>query len=284
MGKCLWANNAGIRSGALKFLLHRSGSRKSGGRYGYSRAFGAEAYMLSPQEVHAKVPLIDPNVIKGGFFRPKDGVVKPWKAAGALALQAEATGGAEFHGNTKVTDIELKEGRVSAVVTEQGRIECEQILLCTNIWGSVLADKVGVTLPFLACAHHYGVTEPLPELAGETSWVPGPPIRHQDRSMYFCQREDKWWTGSYRHKPHMVNPYDVGKDAYHEFFEDEFANAIEHGNEMFPALRGRKYQEKVSGMFVFSVDGLPMMGPTHVPGFWTAVGIWITHSGGAGKK
>ncbi len=86
-------------------------------RYGYSRAFGAEAYMLSPQEIHAKVPIIDPRVIKGGFFRPKDGVVKPWKAAGALALQAEATGGAQFYGNTKVTDIELKEGRVSAVVT-----------------------------------------------------------------------------------------------------------------------------------------------------------------------
>ncbi len=147
----------------------------------------------------------------------------------------------------------------------------------------MLADKVGVTLPFQACAHHYGVTEPLPELAGETSWAPGPPVRHQDRSMYFCQREDKWWTGSYRHKPHMVNPYDIGKDAYHEFFEHEFAATIEDGNEMFPALRGRKYLEKVSGMFVFSVDGLPMMGPTHVPGFWTAVGIWITHCGGAGK-
>ena len=25
------------------------------------------------------------------------------------------------------------------------------------------------------------------------------------------------------------------------------------------------------------------MGPTHVPGFWTAIGIWVTHAGGAGK-
>lgn len=52
---------------------------------------------------------------------------------------------------------------------------------------------------------------------------------------------------------------------------------------MFPFLKGRKYTEKVNGMFVFWIDGMPMMGPTHVPGFWTCVGIWVTHSGGAGK-
>ena len=67
-------------------------------RYGYSRAFGAEASMLSPKEVQEKVPIIDQQAITGGFFRPGDGVCIAWKCAGALALQAIETGGAEFHG------------------------------------------------------------------------------------------------------------------------------------------------------------------------------------------
>ena len=65
--------------------------------------------------------------------------------------------------------------------------------------------------------------------------------------------------------------------------EADWATAEIDALHMFPFLKGCKYTEKVNGMFVFSIDGMPMMGPTHVPGFWTCVGIWVTHSGGAGK-
>ncbi len=201
-----------------------------------------------------------------------------------MALKAIARGGAEFYGHTKALDIELKDGRVWAVMTEQGRIMCEQVLLCTNIWGSVLADKLGITLPMTACAHHYAITEPLPELAAEASWVNQPPLRHQDCSMYFRQWDQGWCNGSYRHEPRLVSPYDVGKDAYHPWRDDDFEIAIEDANTLFPCLRGREYVTKVNGLFVFSIDGYPLLGPTSVPGFWTAIGIWVTHAGGAGKS
>ena len=99
------------------------------------------------KEPHHK---FDPTVLTGGLHVPSDGDAKAWKAAGALALKAIETGGAEFYGNILVRDIELDQGRTRAVVTDQGRIECEQVLLCTNIWGSVLADKVGVMMPMMA--------------------------------------------------------------------------------------------------------------------------------------
>jgi len=253
-------------------------------RHGYNTAYGLESHIISPQEVQQKVPMIDPGVLKGGLYIPTDGDGRAWQCAGALALKAVASGGADFYGHTLATGIELKNGRVTAVVTNQGRITCEQVLLCTNIWGSVLADKVGVTLPMMACAHHYAITEPLPELAAETGWISQPCVRHQDRSMYFRQWEQGYCTGSYRHEPRLVDPYAVGKDAYHHWREDDWAVAVEDTVQLYPSLKGREYVTKINGMFVFSVDGFPMMGPTHVPGFWTAIGIWVTHSGGAGKS
>jgi len=144
-------------------------------KHGHNGAYDVESHIISPEEVQDRVPMIDPGVLKGGLFRPSDGNVKAWQAAGALALKAISTGGAEFYGQTKAIDIELNEGRIRAVLTDKGRLECEQVLLCTNIWGSVLADRLGVTLPMMACAHHYAMTEPLPELADETSWISQPP-------------------------------------------------------------------------------------------------------------
>lgn len=133
---------------------------------------------------------------------------------GAMGERAKASGGATFYGHTTATDFELKDGRIHAVITDQGRIEYDQVLLCTNIWGSVLSYKLGVTLPFRARSHHYANTEPLPELAGESRWTAYPAVRHQDRSMYFKHLDERWSVGSYRHEPRNVNPYQVGKDAY----------------------------------------------------------------------
>jgi glycine cleavage system T protein len=101
--------------------------------------------------------------------------------------------------------------------------------------------------------------------------------------MYFRQWDDAYCTGSYRHEPRIVSPYEVGQDAYWQWREDDWAVAAEDALYLYPCLRGREYVTKVNGMFVFSVDGFPMMGPTQVPGFWSCVGIWVTHAGGAGK-
>jgi glycine cleavage system aminomethyltransferase T/glycine/D-amino acid oxidase-like deaminating enzyme len=252
-------------------------------RSNYNTGYGNENFIVSPQEIQDRVPWIDPSVIKGGMWSPHDGVGKAWMIAGAMGELAQASGGAAFYGHTKALDFELEHGRIQAVVTDQGRIECEQVLLCTNIWGSVLSDKLGVTLPFRASSHHYANTEPLPELARESRWTAYPAVRHQDRSMYFKHLDERWSVGSYRHEPRNINPYQVGHDAYWHWNEDDWTIAEADARHMFPFLRGRKYREKVNGMFVFSVDGMPMMGPTQVPGFWTCVGIWVTHSGGAGK-
>ncbi|MCB0025377.1 MAG: FAD-binding oxidoreductase, partial [Caldilinea sp.] len=129
-------------------------------KQGVAMSYGLESHLLTPQEVKARIPIIDERVIRGGYYVPTDSDVRGWYCAAALAELATAQG-VEFAGNVTVQDLPVQNGRVRRVVTDQGAIECEHVLLCTNVWASVLADKVGIRFPLLGVEHQYAITEPL---------------------------------------------------------------------------------------------------------------------------
>ena len=252
-------------------------------RHGWAAAYGLEAHLLTPEEVQEHIPILDPSVIEGGYYVPSDGDAKAVNAVEAMAnftIEQEAV---EYYGNTKVTGFDTRNGRVSAVITDQGAIECEQVLLCTNIWGPVLADQLDVDLPLMAVEHQYLISEPLPELAGETREIVHPILRHQDFSMYFRQHQDAYGIGSYKHDPLLVDPYDLAEDAMRPFTMQDFKLANAAAKDLLPALQGKEYVTRFNGMFAFTIDGYPILGPApHLENFWTAIGVWVTHSGGVG--
>lgn len=182
--------------------------------HGEAKSFGVESYLLTPQEAQDKLPLIDPQEIIGGLLIPKGEIVVGEYICGALARDAEASGGAKVVSNTKVTEIEVLNGRVVAVQTnnaEMPRIECEQILLCANIWAPAISEKLGVSLPLMAFEHQYTISTPLPELSDfdrsdKDQEVVFPTMRELDSAMYYRQHWDSYGIGNYWHKPLMVHP------------------------------------------------------------------------------
>ncbi|HEX5690409.1 MAG TPA: FAD-dependent oxidoreductase, partial [Roseiflexaceae bacterium] len=252
-------------------------------KQGWARSYGLESHLLSPAEVRELVPILDDSVVHGAYYVPDDAVAKAVRTITALARAAEATGGVTFHANTPVSDIEVKDGRVTAVITEQGRIEAEQVLLCTNIWGPLLAAKLGIGIPLMAAQHLYTVTTPIAEMKGETREVVHPLMRDQDISMYYRQQYDCYGVGSYRHDPLMVDPRDLGKTAKLPFTPEHFEEAWQGAKELLPPLRDTELQTKFNGMFAFTIDGYPVMGETSVKGLWSCIGLWLTHAGGAGR-
>jgi dimethylglycine oxidase len=252
-------------------------------KQGWARAYGLESHLISPAEVRDMVPILDPAVIHGAFYVPDDAVAKAVRTITALARAAEATGGVTFHPNTPVLELEVRNGRAVAVITEQGRIEAEQVLLCTNIWGPLLAAKVGVKIPLMAAQHLYTVTTPIPELAGEPQEVRHPLLRDQDVSMYYRQHADQYGVGSYRHEPLMVDPRDLEKTAKKPFTPEHFEKAWRAAGELMPPLRNADLVTKFNGMFAFTIDGYPVMGETTVKGLWSCIGLWLTHAGGAAR-
>ena len=137
---------------------------------------------------------------------PTDGVAKPVWAAEALARAAR---GVTFHARTAVVGIETERGRVRAVVTTNGRIETERVLVCCGIWGPRIGRMVGVPIPLAPVEHQLAWTTPLLELAGETGEIGQPILRHQDQDLYFRQRRDHYAVGGYGHEPVVVDAGDI---------------------------------------------------------------------------
>ena len=73
-------------------------------KHGLATSWGLESELISPQECLKRVPVLDPNRIRGGFYVPTDGIAKAVRACEAMARLARERG-AKFLGETEVTGI-----------------------------------------------------------------------------------------------------------------------------------------------------------------------------------
>ncbi|MFT7584080.1 MAG: glycine cleavage system aminomethyltransferase T/glycine [Cellvibrionaceae bacterium] len=271
---------------------------------GAAKSFGVEAHLMDPQTyVDQYQPFLDPSRFLGAIYMPKGAIVAGAHVSGALARDAMrlSKGAITFIENTPMTDIEVVHGRVSAVVTanpEMPRIECDQVLLCTNIWSPAISEKLGFKLPLNAFEHQYVITEPLESLAEydpsnkehEILW---PSFREMDSALYVRQHHNKWGVGSYWHKPHMVKGRNLGvkpgDTAMNPFTPEDLGPAWQMVQKLMPKLGLKDLDQQplfkaFNGMFAFSVDGMPIIGESTVKGVWAATASWITHSAGVAKS
>jgi glycine cleavage system aminomethyltransferase T/glycine/D-amino acid oxidase-like deaminating enzyme len=264
-------------------------------RIGHARSWGLEAALLSPEEAHERLPLLDPQAIYGAYYVPSDGLAKAARACAAMTRAAAANGAATFYGNTPVTAIETQDGRVQAVVTPQGRIVAEHVLICAGIWGPRVGRLAGVRVPLTPVEHQYVRTTPLAALAGETREAVHPILRHQDRAMYFRQHGDSYGVGSYQHEPLLVAPEAIRAvhawaegagpmPSVNPFTPEHFAQPWRDAQTLLPALAGADFTTTMNGMFSFTPDGLPVLGESAATrGLWLAEAVWVTHGGGVGQ-
>jgi glycine cleavage system aminomethyltransferase T/glycine/D-amino acid oxidase-like deaminating enzyme len=260
-----------------------------------SKSFHSETRLMTPEEIVAeKHPLLNPKAFLGGIFIKNGALVSGAAVSGALQRDAVrmADGRMQVQGFTEVTDVETRNGHVVAVLTnnpEAPRIECEHVVLATNIWGPVLGDKLGVPIPLLAYEHQYVVTSELPALA---SFDPGnpehevvyPTVREVESQFYFRQHHRAIGIGSYWHRALNVKPRDVGANAMRPFTADDFDACWGAMKSLAPAVaENTQFSRAFNGMFAFPVDGYPMIGESNTKGLWVAAGSWLTHAGGVGK-
>jgi dimethylglycine oxidase len=255
-------------------------------RLGQATACGLDAALIGADEARRLVPLLRPDGILGALHVPGDCVVRAAAVAGALAGEAQRAG-ARLAAHCPVTGIDVSGGGVRAVETPAGRIETETLVLAAGIWGPLLGKLAGVPVPLTPVQHLFAKTTPLAALAGETAEVRHPILRHQDRDLYFRQYGERYGFGSYRHEPLLLEPERIPRDdhpAVLPFTPEHFAASLEDARELLPALRQAGLAERFNGLFSFTPDGFPLLGPfPEVRGLWAAEAVWITHAGGAGR-
>ena len=257
-------------------------------KQGHALSWGLEAHLIGRDEIKRHVPMISADRLHGAIFVPSDGVASATRVAAALAEGARDR--ASFFGDTGVTGIEVSGGRVRGVTTTRGRIAADTVLLSAGIWGPLIGRMAGVPIPLQPVQHLMATTAPLPELKGQPGEISQPIVRHQDRSMYFRQRGERYLVGAYRHEPLLVEPEDLATrwdgrmPSTVPFNEEAFRPSHQYAIELFPGMRGVPLEEKVNGLFSFTPDTHSLIGESlDVRGFWVAEAVWITHGGGAGR-
>jgi len=91
-------------------------------------------------------PILNCEDIAGGSFGRFDGFINPLAVMRGFTAKA-LENGARIEFETKVLSIETEGGKVKAIETNKGRIECENVVVCTGAWARELAKTAGIDLP-----------------------------------------------------------------------------------------------------------------------------------------
>jgi glycine/D-amino acid oxidase-like deaminating enzyme len=114
--------------------------------------------------------------IRSALHTPIDGRAEPQWAAPGIAKAARAAG-ATVHTRCAVRSLDIEAGRVSGVITEKGRIKCDQVVLAGGAWSRLFAGNAGIDLPQLKVINTVMRTTPLPDGPDAAVWAPGFAIR-----------------------------------------------------------------------------------------------------------
>ncbi|SLN50002.1 4-methylaminobutanoate oxidase (formaldehyde-forming) [Roseovarius litorisediminis] len=247
-----------------------------------AHSFGLEMELLTPSEALELWPLMDISDLVGAAFMPTDGQANPSDITQALAKGARMAGASIFE-DTKVTDLEVENGRIKAVITDLGRIECEKVIVCAGQWTRSFAKRFGVNVPLVSMEHQYMLTEPM--------GVPGnlPTLRDPDRLCYYKEEVGGLVMGGYE-----PNPIPWAVDGIPEGFHysllgsnfDHFEQIMEQALGRVPGLQTAGIKTLTNGPESFTPDGNFIIGEApELKNFFVGAGFnafGIASGGGAG--
>jgi 4-methylaminobutanoate oxidase (formaldehyde-forming) len=249
-----------------------------------ARSFGLEMQLLTPKEAQDQWPLMNVDDVIGAAFLPTDGQANPSDIAQALAKGARQNG-VTIREDVAVHDIEVENGKVRAVVTNFGRVECEKLVICAGLWSRELARMAGVNVPLAPVQHQYIVTEQIP---GVTRGLPT--LRDPDRLSYYKEEVGGLVVGGYEPNPIAWGTADrLPKDFSFQLLEenwDHFTPTLELTLGRVPALENAGIKQLINGPESFTPDGNFILGEApEVRGIFLGCGFnafGIAAGGGAG--
>jgi glycine/D-amino acid oxidase-like deaminating enzyme len=97
---------------------------------------------------------------KGALFTSADGRAEPFLAAPTIAHGARRKG-AKILTNCAVRGLETAAGKISAVITEKGRIACDTVVLAGGAWSRRFLGNLGIPFPQLTVVNSVMRSKPI---------------------------------------------------------------------------------------------------------------------------
>ncbi len=246
--------------------------------------FGVEVQLISPGAAAEKWPLLRIDDLHGAAWLPHDGKVVPKEVAIAL-MKGAVQHGARVVERVRVLDVERRGGQITGVISEQGIVRAEKIVLCGGMWTRELGLRCGVPIPLYPVEHHYVVTEDI-----EGAFDELPVARDPDLCIYFRGEGNAIMLGAFQKftKPWMVDR--IPPDFSFQLLEpdwEKYADPLAAGKWRIPAVATAGFAKFVNGPESFTPDNQFIMGEAPgLRGLFVAAGfnsVGIASAGGAGR-
>lgn len=194
----------------------------------------------------------------GFTFHQRDGHADPFLTTFAFQEGAKRHG-AKIYKFTEVTGLKVESGKIKAVETNRGVIECGEVVNCAGAWAQDIALLAGIKLPNWAERTEILVTEPV---------EPGvcPPMLMSFSGRYYMQQLPH---GSIIAGEIPAHPPRLGYTV-----TDEGAAGIAKSiRKMLPRAKDIRVVRHWAGYHDMTPDEVPIVGETDVKGFWHATGF-----------
>ena len=250
---------------------------------GMAGSFGVPMELVSAKEAQDMFPLMSIDGVVGAAYTPNDGMIDPTGLTNALAAGAKSRGARIFQ-DTNVEKINLKNGRVSEVVTDKGTVQTEIVVNAAGQWGKEVGKMVGLNLPVVPMAHLYAITKPIEGVGHDI-----PTLRDPDLLVYWREEVGGFTTGGYERNPAPFGLKGIPRDFKYQLLPpdwERFAPLMENSIKRVPILEKAEIRQLLNGPEGFTPDGEFLLGPTAVKGFWVACAFCahgLAGAGGIGK-
>ncbi|QGZ56875.1 NAD(P)/FAD-dependent oxidoreductase [Paraburkholderia acidiphila] len=271
----------------------------------------SDARVLSQAQVAALVPEVSGR-FAGAVYEATDGIAEPQLFASAVAEKVRQLGGSILQ-FCAVRGIETNGGKVSAVVTEKGRIGCDTVVLAGGVWSPVMARSLGLDLPQFMAFGSVARLSPTPGpkvstlLADETivmrrniaggydichgvGVAPLTPDIIRNLSRLRPAMQSMWdsltpvinvptffelWRIPSQWRLDESSPFEKHRILAPDIARDESTLAVQRTKSAFPGLAAATVTENWSGILTSTPDNMPVISavPT-IPGMFVGSGFY----------
>ena len=241
-------------------------------------ATALELELVSAAEAAELVPMLDAGNIRAAAWIPGDGYLDPELLVAALGHAARSRG-VQIHTGVRVRGLDVADGRISAVATDQGTIATELVVNAAGAAAGAVARLAGAHVPVVPMRHQYALTDPIDGVGPEM-----PTVRDPDRIVYFRPKDGGLLVGGYARDP-ITEPLDDPLMSPRTLYQEDrarFAESWAGAQALLPVLRGSEPARFICGPEAFTPDGEFVLGETEVDGLWVAAGFCVHGLAGAG--
>jgi 4-methylaminobutanoate oxidase (formaldehyde-forming) len=248
-----------------------------------AKAIGLNVEFISAKAALDIYPYMTNDSLFGAVYLPQDGYLDPYSMTTEIARRARQMGVTILTGVLANGIDTSPDGKVTRVVTDQGVINTEYVVIASGMWSPRVGDFVGLKLPMNPVRHQYLTTEPIPELNLPKKT---PVVRDPDRLAYIREEVGGVMIGGFELNPKAVPlkevTWEFGQNPFPSDW-DRFESVMEGALTRMPVLEKATVSRLLCYADAMTPDGNPCLGP--VPGYqglFVAAGMSLNGFGGGG--